>query len=102
MENDKGLTIRIVVRLPDFDAGKELQNVPTKLGGRWYESEGRAQLVIILKRMTHQIMQNMKYNMDIAGTKFHVRLYQWIEGAGEAKLPKMRDIVDSDRDFFNG
>lgn len=94
MENDSGTVVRIVVRLPDFDTEGDLPAIPRKLEGRWYENDGRAALVIILKRVTHQLMEGLRCDPDLESVKFKVRLFQWIEGAEGAKLPKMRDILN--------
>ena len=69
----------------------------------WYSTSGRATLVITLKRLTQDLIRVMRTDPDLEGTKFKVRLYQWLEGEyPNSKLPKMRDLVDSERDFIDG
>ena len=93
MASDSGLTIRITARLTDlFD---EL-NEPDVL----YSAAGRTALVLALKRETFKLMKAFKYEPVFTGVKFHIRLYQWMEGDGASRLPKMRDILNSRVDSF--
>ena len=90
---------RIHIRLPDFGA---IDNLPMT-DDHWYTTDGRARLVITLKRLTQDLLRVLRTDPDLKYAKFKIRLYQWLEGEHpNSKLPKMRDLVNSERDIIDG
>jgi hypothetical protein len=94
---EDGVVGRIVIRLPEFGAIGELTSLEDKPAGMLYSTNGRVNLVIALKRVTKELIEQL----NMHDWHSHVRLFQRMEGSND-DLPKMRDIIDSYRDFVYG
>ena len=76
----------------------DISNI-SRLEDKWYTENGRAQLILMLKRATYDVIRAMRSEPDMMHVRSRTRMYQWIEGDDRGKLPKMRDHVDTDRDY---